>query len=69
MNNNTFTQQVAMSSHDGIPMEVKRARYSQDTIDWYKPHFPEWSEEDIVNMLFSADMVAEMQAIEDKLQL
>ena len=65
----TLVQQVAVSNHDVISMEEKRKRYDQDIIDWYKPHFPDWTEDDIVNMLFTADLIAAAQAVEDKLQL
>jgi len=41
-------------------------KYSKEEIDFYKGLFPNYSEEDVINMLREADFLAQLASYESK---
>jgi len=44
-------------------------KYSKEEIDFYKELIPDYSEEDVINMLREADFQAQLTSYESKYQL
>ena len=47
----------------------KMSKYSQEEIDFYKEHFPDYTEQDIIDMLNAAELQAGLAAYEAKYNL